>query len=71
MQVDYKKQLLANDYQEFSEQYFADTVTDSLAINRVEIEQWQTQLILTTFISDYFRVIKPYSSVRDNVAEVN
>ena len=50
--VDYKKQLLANDYQEFSEQYFADTVTDSLN-KQSEIEMADT-VDFDTFISDYF-----------------
>ncbi|TWX72832.1 glutamate--cysteine ligase [Colwellia sp. C1TZA3] len=50
--VDYRQQLLANDYQEFSEEYFTETVTDSLRKNAA-IEASDT-MDFDTFLQDYF-----------------
>lgn len=48
----YKAQLLANEYQEFNQQYFDETVNESLA-KQVKIEQ-ADKIDFDSFISDYF-----------------
>lgn len=50
--VDYRQQLLANDYQEFNEEYFIEAVADSLRKN-AEIEASDT-VDFDTFLQDYF-----------------
>lgn len=49
---EYKEQLLANDYQEFSAQYFTDTVAQSLK-KQMDIEA-ADQVDFDTFLHDYF-----------------
>lgn len=49
---DYRAQLLANDYQEFSRQYFADTVAESLN-KQAEIER-ADNVDFDTFLEEYF-----------------
>jgi glutamate--cysteine ligase len=50
--VDYRQQLLANDYQEFNAEYFIGTVADSLRKN-AEIEAGD-KVDFDTFLQDYF-----------------
>ncbi|MBA6389588.1 glutamate--cysteine ligase [Colwellia sp. BRX10-3] len=50
--VEYRQQLLANDYQEFSEEYFTKSVADSLQ-KQSAIEQGD-KVDFDTFLQDYF-----------------
>ena len=50
--AEYREQLMTNDYQEFSEQYFTDTVAESLA-KQTEIEMADTT-DFDTFLTNYF-----------------
>ena len=50
--IDYRQQLLANDYQEFSADYFTESVADSLQ-KQSAIEQ-SDNVDFDTFLQDYF-----------------
>ena len=50
--TDYRQQLLAQDYQEFSDEYFKNSVAESLQ-KQSEIERSDT-LDFDAFLQDYF-----------------